>query len=103
MATVHKIHAMDVYPRIDAEDVCLLMFTKPGCGVCRAMVVALDDVDVAWPVFEVDAEGAAGLIDEHEVFHLPALFLYRGGEVAAPVMSAPVVSDLQAELATLLA
>lgn len=102
MATVFQVHPMDVYPRVDAEEACLLLFTKPGCGVCKAMVTALGQVQVPLPVFEVDIEGAAGLVDEHEIFHLPAVFLYRQGELSAPVMSAPLVPDLQAELGRLL-
>ena len=45
-------------------------------------------------VADVDAEQAPGLIDELEIFHLPAVFLWRDGEDWAELASPPRVAEL---------
>lgn len=59
----------------------LVLFTAPACGACRRLKQILGDG--ALPevtLFEVDAERDLALMREFDVFHLPALFLYRDGE-----------------------
>ena len=43
-------------------------------------------------VYEVNAERAGGLVEELEIFHLPALFLYQDGDLHAPIQ-APLRPD----------
>ena len=46
-------------------------------------------------LFEVDAHDSPGVARELEVFHLPALFLYVGGEYHRPVHSVLRVEALR--------
>ena len=68
----------------------LVMFGRAGCGACRAALarvpaLAAGAVDA---VVHVDADTSAGLLREFDVFHLPALFLYRDGTFHAPLAAA---------------
>lgn len=61
----------------------LVVFTKPGCGACRhvkAMLLGLGP-DLPAPLYELDVEESPGVAAELDVFHLPALFLFRDGEL----------------------
>lgn len=60
----------------------LVLIGTAACGACRVfrrLAGALPD-GVVDRVVDVDAERAPGLVAELEVFHLPALFLWRDGE-----------------------
>ena len=65
----------------------VVFFTRPGCSACHFWKQLLAEwsvqrLDVR--IFEVDAEQDSALIQEFDVFHLPALYLYRdGGYVGA--------------------
>ncbi|MEL6345067.1 MAG: thioredoxin family protein [Myxococcota bacterium] len=83
------LSAFDYYPVLDArKPPALVIFTGPACGACRRLKAILSQMapplnDLA--VFEVDAANAAGLVEELEIFHLPALFLYADGDYHASV------------------
>jgi hypothetical protein len=81
----------------------LLLFTQPACGACRAMTRALVALDPPLPglvVLAVDAGAGVGLVEEHGVFHLPALFLYTDrdfhGAVGAPPLPEPLAREIAA-------
>lgn len=60
----------------------LVCFTGPACGACRqlkAMFAQHAQLFTDIRLFEVDAERDLALTREFDVFHLPALFLYRDG------------------------
>jgi thioredoxin 1 len=60
----------------------LVMFTGAGCNSCRAwkrLLAAYRTQHPGFALFEVDAGHAQALAREFNVFHLPALFLYRDG------------------------
>jgi thioredoxin 1 len=62
--------------------VALVMFTSTGCSSCRSWKRLLGAYHSQHPelaLFEVDAGHAQALAREFNVFHLPALFLYRNG------------------------
>lgn len=65
----------------------LAVLTKPGCGACRHVKAALVSVAEALPapLYELDVEESPGVAAELEVFHLPAMFLYRDGELRGEV------------------
>jgi len=68
--------------------VALVMFTGQGCSSCRAWKRLLADYRTSHPaltLFEVDAGHAQALAREFNVFHLPALFLYRDGHYHGPL------------------
>lgn len=72
----------------------LLMFGRRGCGTCRvaeARVPALARGRVDALVY-LDADDCGGLLREFEVFHLPAMFLFRDGAFHAP-LDAPLQAD----------
>ena len=95
----------DYFRVLDAcEGGALAVFTSPSCGACRAMLRALEDLGETLPVtaYRVAAEDNPGLVDELELTHLPALFLYRDGEplgaVHAPPLPGPLLEALQEAL-----
>ena len=65
-----------------------------GCGTCRVAearlpTLARGRIDT---LVYLDADDCGGLLREFEVFHLPAMFLYRDG-----VFHAPLSTSLQPE------
>lgn len=75
------------------QGVALVLFTTPHCGACRAwkqqLRLALDGIVEHW--FEVDVAESTGLARAADIFHLPAMHLYRAGVFHA---------DLQCEAAS---
>ena len=85
---IQSLDPADYFPTLDArEPPSVVIFTAPACGACRrlkailAEMLPIDGLDV----YEVGAERAAGLIEELEIFHLPAMFLYQHGELHAEI------------------
>lgn len=76
--------------------VSLVFFTHSLCSSCRAWKQLLQTYSASHQdirIFEVDAESEMALTNEFEVFHLPALFLYKDGQYHAPFQS---VASLEA-------
>ena len=88
-----------------APGTTLVMIGAASCGACRAMRRALAELEVGLVerLVEVDAGESPGLCAELEVFHLPALFVYRDGELHRPVEAPPRASALRAAIAAALA
>jgi len=60
----------------------LVIFTGPACGACRRLKRVLEEHAEQFTdlrLFEVDAGEDMALTREFEVFHLPAMFLFRDG------------------------
>jgi len=90
----------------ETEGVSLVYFTAPGCGACRQLRQILEDhpqVFAPFKLFEVDAQQDMALTREFEVFHLPALFLFRDGHYHAPIHSEPLPHSLIAAMEAALA
>lgn len=86
MAPLKRFNTLDEFSfhhTIDTADgVCIVLFTKPSCSSCKHWKVVLQQLltrRLDLRVFEVDAELSPALAREFELFHLPALFVYRGG------------------------
>ena len=79
----------------------LIIFTGHNCSSCavlrRALRKMLEDGE-RLRVFEVDAHANMGLVQEFDVFHLPAMFLYVDGEFHAEIHSAPLATRLRAAI-----
>ena len=78
--------------------VLLLVFTAPGCRTCRVMKGLLREYELiqeGLQVWEVDAVENGSLVREYEVFHLPAIFLFRGGQFWRPIHSEMRMPDLR--------
>lgn len=83
----------------------LVIFSSPGCSSCRHWKKLLEtflEQSPAWHIFEVDAQRDMALAQELEIFHLPALFLYRDGHYHAPVQSNADLLSLRQTLDSLL-
>lgn len=62
--------------------IAIVMFTAPGCGACRRALGQLPRLAAEMDIqhlFLVDVESSTGLAREFEIFHLPALILFRDG------------------------
>jgi thiol-disulfide isomerase/thioredoxin len=82
--------------------VVLVMFTAVGCGSCRRMRAALAECPDL-PTIEIDAGIDQALANEFDVFHLPALFVYRDGRYHGPLAVESTPARIEAGLAALLA
>lgn len=93
----------DLHHRIArTRGLALVMFTAVGCGSCRRMRMALAECPELL-VFEVDAGIDQALASEFEVFHLPALFVYRDGRYHGPLEVESTPARIRTGLAALLA
>lgn len=84
----------------------LVFFTAAACASCRHWHRLLTDYaagDDSFPVFEVDAGQDQALAREFELFHLPALFLYRDGHYHRPVSCEASLLRLRAAISAALA
>ncbi len=98
---IRVVHGLDLDRALhDAPGPVLVVVTRPGCGACAAVKAALAGVSAppglaAW---EVDATTAPALVDELDIFHLPALWLFLDGEPSAPLDAPPVPARLDAAI-----
>lgn len=76
----------------------LVIFTGhscSSCGVLRRTLRKMLETGERLRVIEVDAHANMGLVQEFDVFHLPAMFLYVDGEFHAEIHSAPLADRLR--------
>ncbi len=58
----------------------LVLFSSPTCGSCRVVEQRLPKAaPEGVSLFKVDVQKSQGLARAHDIFHLPALLLYRNG------------------------
>lgn len=58
----------------------LVLFGSPTCGTCRVVEQRLPGAAPAGvSLFKVDVQLSPALARAHDIFHLPALLLYRDG------------------------
>lgn len=84
----------------------IVMFTAPGCGACRRALTLLPRLAAETSIehlFLVDVETSTGLAREFEVFHLPALMLFRNGVYHARIDAELTSASFSAALAKALA
>ncbi len=70
----------------------LVLFSAPACGACKqlkGLFVQQSQIFSDYTLFEVDAQREMALTNEFELFHLPAMFLYRDGEFHAEIHAEP--------------
>lgn len=68
----------------------LVIFTGPACGACRRLKTLLGSHAAEFAdlqLFEVDAGEDLALTREFDIFHLPAMFLYRDGHFHCELQS----------------
>lgn len=67
-----------------AGGIALVLFGSPQCGACRAAEQRLPQAAPEQTrLFKVDVQACTGLARAFDLFHLPALYLYRDGEFHA--------------------
>ncbi|MEO1767456.1 thioredoxin family protein [Thiobacter aerophilum] len=82
----------------------LVLFSSPDCGACRVAERLLSHA-LAGRVtcYKVDVQQATALARAFDLFHLPALFLYRDGHFHAALRSELTAEALRAALDAALA
>ncbi|MBZ0090753.1 MAG: thioredoxin family protein [Sulfuricellaceae bacterium] len=83
----------------------LVLFGAPACGACRRMEAVLPRAvaETGVRLFKVDVQASTALAREYEIFHLPALFLFREGRYHAPLACQPTPEAIRQALAQALA
>lgn len=67
-----------------AKGPALVLFSGPDCGSCRQVERRLPAAaGPGMTLFKVDVQKSTALARQYEVFHLPALFLFRDGHYHA--------------------
>ena len=107
MSSLESLNTYNFHHALEGvAGVSLVFFTHALCGSCRAWKQLLQTYSVAHEdirIFEVDAESEMALTNEFEVFHLPALFLYKDGHYHAPFHSVASLSAIDQTITQLLA
>ena len=86
LADMSRVAEGEFHARVAATGgVAVVLFSTSHCGACRAWKRLLPDalsslVDV---FFEVDVGEATGVARYFDIFHLPTVYLYRGGRFHA--------------------
>ena len=85
MPTLEPLDEFRYHHRLrEAGGVALVLFTSPTCGTCRVVEQRLPaTAPPGARLFKVDVQVSPALARAHEIFHLPALLLYRDGEFHA--------------------
>ncbi len=72
----------------DTPGEVILFFSSAGCRSCRVwrkLLVDFESTHDGVAVWEVDAGRDMGITQEFNVYHLPALFLFRDGQYQRPI------------------
>ena len=106
MSMLEQLNAHDFHHVLEQQrGLCLIIFSHDLCSSCRSWKKLLQTYMQERPgirVYEVNAETEMALTNEFEVFHLPALFLYKDGKFHAPVQCAARLEVLDETIASLL-
>lgn len=97
------LHGLDIDRTLHTTPgAVLLVFTKPGCGACRALKAALAAAGEleGLTAHEVDVVSAPALVDELDLYHLPAMWLFADGEPVTTIDAPPSPEQLRAALAS---
>jgi thiol-disulfide isomerase/thioredoxin len=81
MAALEPLDEFRYHHRLrDVGGVALVLFSSPTCGTCRTVERRLpESVTAGIRLFLVDVQQSPALARAHDIFHLPALLLYREG------------------------
>ena len=88
------LHPMDHHLVLDNRlEPTLVVYGRDRCGACRHLERLLKEDNWLAELFpglialSVDLEQGAWLAEELSIFHLPALFLYRDGDILCEIKS----------------
>lgn len=109
MTSLRRYNRLDqfTFHHVIAESagVSLVFFTKQGCKSCgmwRHQLQSLLTKRLDVRLFEVDAEQEQGLAREFEIFHLPALYVFKDGQFYGELQSEARLEVIQQALSTIL-
>lgn len=90
-----------------APGASLVLFSSPDCGSCRKVESLLATAlgaagDAIQACYKVDVQQATALARQYELFHLPALFLYKDGHFHAVLQSEVAPHALRGSIANAL-
>ena len=78
---LYNLHYKDFYLELEREGrTAVVIFTQSRCGTCRRLHQKIVEENPDLDIFIISAETALGLIEEWEVFHLPHILLFKGGQ-----------------------
>jgi len=83
----------------------LVLFSSPDCGSCRQVekLLPMAAGERVQALYKVDVQQATALARQYDLFHLPALFLYKDGHFHAALASEVTPEQLQAAIQAALA
>lgn len=99
MSTIKPLTQFNFYTELESTNgLSLVYFTAPSCSSCRHLGQVLEQlktqrVDLA--VFRVDAQQDQALVREYEVFHLPAMFLFKDGHYHAELQCEARIASIE--------
>ncbi|MCK5337019.1 MAG: thioredoxin family protein [Gammaproteobacteria bacterium] len=87
MPAIKTLTQFDFYAEIEeTRGLGLVYFSAHACSSCKHLTHVLSQLAEDQPdlsIFKVDAQQDTALIKEYDVFHLPALFLFKEGQYHA--------------------
>jgi len=103
---IQEISPFDYFHVLDARnEPSLVIVTSPACGACRRLTHILQeaqlDVD-GLKCWQLQAAASVGLLEELEVFHLPAMFLYAQGDCLGEIQCVLTVDAIRAQIVRML-
>ncbi len=71
--------------------VTAVLFSAPHCSACNAWKRLLPETltGIVDTLYEVDVAEATGIARGYDIFHLPAIYLYRDGRFHAELQCVP--------------
>ena len=88
---------------LNSEKTVLVDFWAEWCGPCRAVSPILDQIAAEYPdkiqLVKVDVDANPQTAAKYQITSIPAMKVYRGGEVVKTVIGAKPKPALEADLA----
>lgn len=107
MSAVHAIEQFEFHQTLETTaGTSIVFFSSHECLSCRYWQQLLEHYSKLHPnthIFKIDAGQDQALTEEFNVFHLPALFLYRNGQYHRPLQCEANLDALAAAVTEALA